>query len=363
MKLNLLLFALLLYATVSAQFRVVGNIEFLNNQTVYLNYLNDNLEQQTDSTTCSNGVFIFKGNHLFEATHAKLRSADDSINTEFFFERGNTTLTGDITVSTNCMAAGGRCTHSFTEYVNTDAPFMPLRDSFMNLSFAARQKGDTIEANYYKLQFDSVVNESKKAERAFLKKHTDSPVSAYIISQLYMHPGTWSQGDSLMKCLGSDIQKSKYARYRAMMIDKWKSVEPGKPVLPFAQDDTTGHYVYTKQFIGQCYLIDFWASWCESCRKENLNLLKTYHRFHKKGFDILGVSLDDDRNQWISAIQKDQLPWAQVSDLKGWNNAAASLYAVRSIPTNFLINKKGVIVARSLSADELNNKLEELLDK
>lgn len=76
---------------------------------------------------------------------------------------------------------------------------------------------------------------------------------------------------------------------------------------------------------------------------------------------MLGVSLDDDRNKWIAAIQKDQLPWPQVSDLKGWNNAAASLYAVRSIPTNFLINKNGIIVARSLSAEELNKKLEELL--
>ena len=361
MKLYWLLFSLLFYSSVSAQFRIVGNIEFLNNQSIYLSYLNDNLEQQTDSTTCSNGVFIFKGNHLLEATHATLRSADDSIDTEFFFERGNTTLTGDITVSTNCMAAGGRCTYTFTEYQNIDAPFIPLRDSLMHLSFAARMAGDTITTRFFARQLDSIVQEAKKAERAFLKKHTDSPISAYILSRIYMHPGTWTQGDSLMKYLDSDIQKSKYARYRTMMIEKWKSVEPGKPVLPFAQDDTAGHYVYTKQFNGRYYLIDFWASWCGPCRKENPNLLQTYQRFHKKGFDMLGVSLDDDRNKWIAAIQKDQLPWPQVSDLKGWNNAVASLYAVRSIPTNFLINKNGIIVARSLSAEELNKKLEELL--
>ncbi|MGB8491933.1 MAG: TlpA disulfide reductase family protein, partial [Bacteroidales bacterium] len=107
----------------------------------------------------------------------------------------------------------------------------------------------------------------------------------------------------------------------------------------------------------------FWAGWCGPCRRENPNLVKVYSEFHKKGFNVLGVSLDQSRDEWVKAIADDKLTWPQVSDLQYWNSAAARLYAVNSIPANFLLDQNGVIIARNLRGEELYNKVKEILSK
>ena len=108
-------------------------------------------------------------------------------------------------------------------------------------------------------------------------------------------------------------------------------------------------------------LVDFWASWCGPCRQENPNVVKAYEKFKDRGFDILGVSLDDNKDKWLKAVEADKLTWTHVSDLKGWKNAAADLYGVRAIPQNVLIDPKGKIIAKNLRGDKLEEKLEELM--
>ena len=108
-------------------------------------------------------------------------------------------------------------------------------------------------------------------------------------------------------------------------------------------------------------LVDFWASWCGPCRAENPNVLKAYSKYHPKGFDILGVSLDEKKDKWEEAIKKDNLNWTQVSDLQGWKNSVAVLYGVQAIPMNFLIDKDGKIIAKGLRGDDLGKKLSEVL--
>jgi thiol-disulfide isomerase/thioredoxin len=104
-------------------------------------------------------------------------------------------------------------------------------------------------------------------------------------------------------------------------------------------------------------LIDFWASWCGPCREENPNVLKAYRQYHSKGFTILGVSLDDNKEKWLEAVRKDGLPWTQVSDLRGWKNAVAVLYGVQGIPMNYLVDKDGKIMAKGLRGEDLDKTL------
>lgn len=115
-----------------------------------------------------------------------------------------------------------------------------------------------------------------------------------------------------------------------------------------------------KQMRGKIVLIDFWASWCGPCRKENPNVVAQYNKYKNKGFDILGVSLDRDYNAWLRAIEQDGLPWRHISDLKGWQSAHAALYSVTSIPQTLLVDREGKIIARNLRGEQLGQKLQEI---
>ena len=115
-------------------------------------------------------------------------------------------------------------------------------------------------------------------------------------------------------------------------------------------------------FQGKYVLLDFWASWCGPCRQENPNLVKAYAAYNDKGFEILGVSLDnkDGKEAWVNAIEKDGLTWTQVSDLNSWNNEVARMYGVRAVPQSYLIDPEGVIVAQNLRGEALEEKLAEI---
>ena len=124
-----------------------------------------------------------------------------------------------------------------------------------------------------------------------------------------------------------------------------------------------GQTVWVGDYVGQnkLVLIDFWASWCGPCIRELPNVVKAYERFHDKGLEIVGVSLDKDKASWLAAIEQTGQKWPQMSDLKGWDIEGAALYGIQSIPANVLINEQGEIVARDLRGDALLKEIESRL--
>jgi thiol-disulfide isomerase/thioredoxin len=132
------------------------------------------------------------------------------------------------------------------------------------------------------------------------------------------------------------------------------------PDLEFT--DPNGKLIKLSSLRGKVVLLDFWASWCGPCRRENPSVVAAYNKFKDKGFDIYSVSLDQDKAKWISAIAQDGLVWkSHVSDLKGWQSQAAAKYGVQGIPAQFLLDKDGKIIAKNLRGEELSRRLAEVL--
>jgi peroxiredoxin len=136
----------------------------------------------------------------------------------------------------------------------------------------------------------------------------------------------------------------------------------GKLAPEFSAKTPQGKEVSLKESLGKITIVDFWASWCGPCRQENPNMVALYKEFHSKGLNIIGVSLDDDASEWNKAITKDNLTWTQVSNLKRWKDQIAGLYMVEQIPSSFILNESGIIVAKDLRGEELKNKIKELLN-
>jgi len=135
----------------------------------------------------------------------------------------------------------------------------------------------------------------------------------------------------------------------------------GKVIPDFEQADVNGKMVNIKSYRGKYVLIDFWASWCGPCRGENPNVVAAYNKYKSKGFTVLGISLDKTKEPWLAAIEKDGLTWTHVSDLKGWSNAVAGQFGITSIPQNFLVDPKGVVIGKNLRGEALEEKLASIL--
>lgn len=200
---------------------------------------------------------------------------------------------------------------------------------------------------------------------SYIEQHPSSYFSLLALSNLVYIKTDAEKAANLYKKVPPGLQGTVLGKKTAKEIEQLRTTSIGAMAPLFTQPDTSGAPISLSGFSGKYVLIDFWASWAGPSRLENPGLVKIYKKYHTKGLEILGVSLDgaDQRSSWLGAIRKDSLPWTQVSDLKGGDNAAAQLYGVQSIPQNFLIDPNGKIIALSLSGEALDKKMKEIFTK
>jgi len=144
-------------------------------------------------------------------------------------------------------------------------------------------------------------------------------------------------------------------------LNLFSQMMPGKSAADLSLPDLNGNHVKLSELKGKVVLIDFWASWCGPCRHNNPNLVKLYNKFRNKGFEIYGVSLDDNENSWKKAVTHDKLTWIQVIDENGWESSSARIYGVDMIPSSFLIDRRGIIRIINAEGADLESSVKDLL--
>jgi peroxiredoxin len=207
-------------------------------------------------------------------------------------------------------------------------------------------------------QYDSIL---QSYVPGFVKSHPHSYTSAYIISRTMLISPRVEVLGPVYNSLDSIVKVSKFGVVVAEVLDAARKTAVGQVAPDFTMNDREGKPVALSSLRGKYIFLDFWASWCGPCRRENPNIVEAYAKFHSAKFDILGVSLDAEKEKWEKAIEKDKLSWQHVSDLKGWGNAAAKIYGIRAIPANLLLDKGGKILAHNLYGSDLEKKLKEVL--
>jgi len=333
----------------------------------YLVTLQNGAWKEKDSVAIVNGKFQFKGS-VSEPQQAIMavrrngapESRTQSDNLGFFLENSNIVFTATDSIIRSKITGSV----ADRESRELEATIRPITKNIMRLNNKFSKSNKTsvnYSAEERKTASDSVANwvaEIKNIRLKFVQSHLNTFMGLYTYNTAILGSKFDPAAvEPLFKKLAPQLQSSPLGKLTADRIAIAKRGQAGIKVTDFTQADVNGKPFTLSSLRGKYVLVDFWASWCAPCRAENPNVRKAYQALKDKNFEIVSVSLDAGKSQWVDAINKDGMPWIHVSDLKGWKNDVAVMYGVNSVPQNFLINPEGVVVARDLRGDDLTAKL------
>lgn len=212
--------------------------------------------------------------------------------------------------------------------------------------------------------FNELTKDLKTPVSEIIARHPTSLAALYVFYRYYSYRLSPEEIREGIRLLDARFQNSEYVRVLKEVAVHLENVDVGNKAPDFRAQTPDGSTVNLHDYLGNGYvLIDFWASWCVPCRKESPELVKLYHKYKDKGFEIIGVSLDNKTKPWLSAVESDGLHWTQWIDPEAWAGEGVSKYGVRLIPYKFLIDKDGIIVAKNLRGVDLDELVGSFLDK
>lgn len=337
---------LLLGACSSDGYTIRGKIAGLDNPYVYLLRYTGEVEV-IDSAKVTKGDFVFKGKA--EQPEVVYLSTDKQQPfVHFFLENGRISVDGALSAPADIAVLG---TPSNDIQRAFDEKIAALEEEFAKAGNDVQR--DSLRKEYSKLMSDAVEmnRDNIYGVTTFLNNAYAFLSPEEVMEQIALFPAEWQQRREL-----AELREATERKLR---------VSAGHPYIDIAAKNADGGEVSLKSVVenrrNKYVLLDFWASWCGPCMGEVPHLKKTYDEFRKKGFEIYGVSFDEDRGDWLGAVEQNDMNWLHVSEVKGFDNQAAKDYAIQGIPSNFLIDGQGTIVAKNLRGEALYEKISELL--
>lgn len=272
-----------------------------------------------------------------------------------WLEASDITVEGDYNEAKNVKIIGSHSNDLSDELLNIDVGYRSSLDS-INREKNNLQKTEGSEEKIFQKKL-KYVEETKR----IIKKNNNAYVSLWWLGWQCIYKNLSKKEISgYYDLLTPELQKDSMGVTIRRFVSQPEVPQIGDEFIDFEQVTPNGKTVRLSDFKGKITLVEFWGSGCFPCRKENPAIVKLYEKYHPLGFEILGVSMDDNKERWTKAIKEDHLPWDNVSDLKGVFNSPGLIYGVTAIPNNFLINEKGIITHKNLRGDNLKNTLEEL---
>jgi thiol-disulfide isomerase/thioredoxin len=312
-----------------------------------------------DSTIADKtGKFFFKG-MVEEPTYYEI--ATDGKNGYISFILENSKI--KITRNTDSIWVTGSKEEDIAQRLNQLSiyPQFQLKE-FDKAYDKAKADSDTTALRIIQQQKEQLYRKRLEVLKEFISSYPTAVVSVGLLGDFLMLDSLNQAEELLKKFEKSNVSNLGQLRFFKNKIEVLKRLSIGALAPDFIQPDVFGNSVKLSSFRGKYVLLDFWASWCLPCRQENPNLVNVYNKYSDKDFTIISVSIDQNKDDWLQAIKKDNMTWINVSDLQTSNKSLVQrMYVASGIPDNYLIDPNGKIIAKRLLGDELNKRLEGLL--
>ncbi|MBC8769991.1 AhpC/TSA family protein [Arenibacter sp. BSSL-BM3] len=346
---------------------LTGDVE--NGTQIFIRKINEsNQPYDIDTTTVENGKFTISGPadspELIYVFIDKIQGY-----TPVVAEKGEIELTAQKDSLNFAKVKGTVQNDIFFKYLKESRTLSDQAVSIQRDMQNANASGNEATVNSLRDEFTELQEEYKNFELDFIKNNPNGLISALLIEKgLNSRMVESEEAQKMYDALTPEIKETLPAKNVLKSLDaarereeKGKSTTIGAKAPDFSGPTPEGKELSLKEAMGKVTIIDFWAAWCKPCRVENPNVVNVYNKYHSKGLNIIGVSLDRKEEDWKKAIADDNLTWNHISSLDYFNDAVAKLYNVEAIPATFILDKDGVIVAKNLRGPELEAKISELL--